>query len=387
MKQALATKGKTIFVLAVMLLVLATSFSTAGAANSFLQTNLVSNIPGLAKFTDPDLVNPWGISHSPTSPFWVSDNGTGLSTLYNGAGVKQGLVVTIPPPAGGTPPSAPTGQVFNGTGSFQVNAGLPALFIFATEDGTISGWNPAANPTIAILKVDNSGSGAVYKGLAIGNNGAGDFLYAANFTGNRIDIFDSNFAPASLPGSFIDPNLPSGYAPFNIQNLGGQLFVTYAVQNGKDDQPGSGNGIVDVFDTSGNFVKRLISNGGALNSPWGLEIAPAGFGDFAGDLLVGNFGDGLINVYDPVSGIFIDNLKGIDGKPIAIDGLWGLIVGNGGNGGDINTLYFTAGPNDEANGLFGSLAPAPLPGSLLLLGSGLLGLLAGRKKFFKVRRT
>jgi uncharacterized protein (TIGR03118 family) len=380
MKHPFAPKGKGLCILAVMLLALAWSFSTAFAATGYQQTNLVSDGFVKAITTDSNLKNPWGISFSATGPFWVSNNGTGVASLYNGSGQIQTLVVSIPPLAGGTAPSAPTGQVFNifrSNNSFQLTSNNPAVFIFATEDGTISGWNGG---TAAILKVDNSASGAVYKGLAIGNNITGDFLYAANFTGNRIDIFDSNFAPASLSGSFTDPNLPAGYAPFNIQNLGGQLFVTYAVQDGKDDKPGPGNGIVDVYDTSGNLVKRLISNG-VLNSPWGLALAPDKFGEFSNDLLVGNFGDGKINAFDTTSGAFLGTVSDKDANPIVNDGLWGLIVGNGGNGGDMNTLYFTAGLNDEADGLFGSIASAPLPGSLVLLGSGLLGLAAARKKF------
>ena len=330
---------------------------------TFQQVNLVSNIPGLALHTDPDLVNAWGISHSSTSPFWISDNGTGLSTLYNGAGTKLTLIVTIPPPAGSPPGTiaTPTGQVFNGTTDFVVTQGAhsgPARFIFATEDGTISGWNPAVNPTNAVLAVDNSGAEAIYKGLAIGSNASGNFLYAANFLAGTIDVFDKNFHPAQLAGSFSDPNIHRGFAPFNIQNLGGKLYVTYAKQDadGEDDVAGPANGYVDVFDTNGNLLQRLATRG-RLNSPWGLAIAPASFGVFANDLLVGNFGDGRINVIDPVAGGFLGQLRDANNDPITIDGLWGLIVGNGGNGGDQDKVYFTAGPNDEADGLFGSLAP------------------------------
>jgi uncharacterized protein (TIGR03118 family) len=372
-------------VLAVLLLLsLALLPSSSEAVTHYQQTNLVADIPGLASVTDPDLKNPWGISHSPTSPFWVSNNGTGLSTLYNTNGVKQGLVVTIPPPSGAPGKSAPTGQVFNETSSFDLSPGKRALFIFATADGTISGWNPAASATSAILTVDNSASGAVYKGLAIGNNGSGDFLYAANFTGGSIDVFDANFSPTSLAGGFTDPNLPAFYAPFNIQKLAGELYVTYAQQNPistNEELHGKGLGFVNVFDLNGNLARRLVSKEGLnppwdLNAPWGLAIAPSSFGEFAGDLLVGNHGDGLINAFDPTSGVFQGTLKDVHGNPIAIDGLWGLIFGNGGNGGDVNTLYFSAGMNNGANGLFGSLAPTPLPGTLLLLGTGLLGILA-----------
>jgi len=366
--------------------------TSAEAVSYYQQVNLASDGFVPAANTDPNLINPWGISYSATSPFWVSDNGTGVATLYNGSGqpfpVGSPLVVTVPPPAGGTPPSAPTGQVFNGGIGFEVSPGRPARFIFATEDGTISGWNPAASPTTAILKVDNSGSGAVYTGLAIGNNGAGDFLYAANFNSGAINVFDTNFAPTTLAGSFTDPTLPSGYAAFNIQNLGGKLYVTYA-----DDVPGPGKGFVDVFDLNGNLMLRLISDG-SLNSPWGLALAPGNFGEFSNDLLVGNFGDGKINAFDPMTGIFHGTMLDINGDPIVIEGLWGLKFGNGGNGGDSDTLYFTAGiPGDgavEDHGLFGSLKPVqpvqpvPEPTTMILLGSGLIGLAGyGRKKFFE----
>jgi uncharacterized protein (TIGR03118 family) len=336
---------------------------TLATSTTFKQVNLVSDIPGLALTTDPDLVNAWGISHSPTSPFWISDNGMGLSTLYNGAGTKLALVVTIPPPAGspaGTT-ATPTGQLFNGTTDFAVTNGItsaPSRFIFATEDGTISGWNPTVDPTHAILGADNSASGAVYKGLAFGSNASGNFLYAANFHAGTIDVFDKDFHQVQLAGSFSDPTIHRGFAPFNIQNLGGKLYVTYAKQDADrhDDVAGPGNGYVDIFDTNGNLLQRLATRG-RLNSPWGLAIAPPSFGVFAGDLLVGNFGDGRINVVDPVTGDFLAQLRDAKNRPITINGLWGLIVGNGGNGGDVDKVYFTAGPNGEADGLFGSLAP------------------------------
>ncbi len=350
----------------------------------FQQTNLVSDIPGLAANTDPDLVNPWGLVHSATSPFWVADNHSGVSTLYNGSGSKLGLIVTVPPPLGGVPPAAPTGIVFNGSTDFQVAANAPARFIFSTEDGTISGWNSG---TSAILEADKSASGAVYKGLAIGNNGSGNFLYASNFNSGAVDVFDKNFAPTSLAGAFVDPSIPAGYAPFNIQNINGKLYVTYAKQNGAkhDDVAGPGNGYVDVYDLNGNFLQRLASNG-PLNSPWGLTLAPAGFGNFGGDLLVGNFGDGTIDVFNAASGSFIDVLKDKNGNAIDIPGLWGLEFGNGASGGNVNTLYFTAGiPGPDAledHGLFGSIDAKAVPDSAstaALLGLACVGLYAARR--------
>src|SRR5512140_1465449 len=259
--------------------VLAYFAASSVQAAGYNQTNLVSDVPGLARYTDPDLVNPWGIAFSGTSPIWISDNHTGLATIYNGAGVKQGLVVTIPPPSGGTPPASPTGQVFNGGSGFSGDR-----FVFSTEDGTIAGWQGALG-TNAALRVDNSGSGAVYKGLALGTYGGNSYLYAANFNAGTIDVFDSSYNAATLGGSFLDPSLPAGYAPFNVQNFGGDLYVTYAVQDPAhhDDVPGAGHGFVDVFDTNGNLTRRLASNG-ALNSPCGLAIAPWTSGTFSTDL-------------------------------------------------------------------------------------------------------
>jgi uncharacterized protein (TIGR03118 family) len=328
----------------------------------YSQTNLVSDIPGLAANTDPNLKNPWGISFGATSPFWVSDNATGLATLYNGSGTPQALVVSIPLPGGGGLAS-PTGQVFNGPGAFSDN-----LFLFATEEGTIAGWRRALGTTAETL-FDNTAVGSVYKGLAISRIGSDRYLYAANFSNNRIDVFPSAGAPA-LTGSFTDPTLPSGYAPFNIQNVNGQLYVAYAKKGaGIDEEAGPGNGYVSVFDLNGAFVRRFASQGN-LNAPWGLVMAPAGWGMFGGDFLIGNFGDGVINAFDS-NGMFVGAVANGHGQTLVNDGLWGLTFGNGGNGGSRNSLYLTAGLNDETNGLFARVDPVPEPGTMGLLAAGL----------------
>jgi uncharacterized protein (TIGR03118 family) len=363
-------------------LMISASVAPAAAQLRVDQANLVSDIPGLAQFTDPNLVNAWGISFDPTTPFWISDNGTGLSTLYSvppsgpPSVSKVPLIVTIPPTAGGTM-SAPTGQVFNGGAGFG-----GAVFLFDSEDGVISGWNGSG--TSAVVDKD-FGSAAVYKGLAISDPGMSDaVLYATNFRAGTIEAYDPNFdAPASVTGNFTDPNLPKGYAPFNDKVINGELYVTYAKQDAEkhDDVAGAGNGFVDIFNLDGTLKERLISRG-ALDSPWGLEIAPASFGSFAGDLLVGNFGNGMINAYDPNTGAPKGTLDGTDGNPLVIDGLWGLTIGNGSAaGGSLETLFFTAGPNGESDGLFGSLAvPEPSTWAMLLLGFSALGLAAMRRR-------
>ena len=371
----------------------------AGAAwadTRFAETDLVANksplldgngISHTAKVVDPHLVNPWGVSESTRSPFWVADNGAGVSTLYNSAGKPQPLVVSIPAPGDplGTG-GAPTGTVFNIAAAsdptaFQVTGvdkdnnpvSAAAVFLFATEDGTIVGWNPGVNPpgfepakagTYGIIAHDESDEGNVYKGLAIAQDADGNFLlYVTNFNGGTVDVYDKSFNDAKLPAdAFTDPRLPRGYAPFNIApiTVNGQqrLFVTYAVQDADkhDDVAGMGHGIVDAYDLQGQMLARFAQHG-QLNSPWGLALAPASFGELAGDLLIGNFGNGHINAFDPVTGEFIGKLRGAHGQAVAIEGLWTIRVGNGVNGGDPNLLYFTAGPNDESDGLFGSLAP------------------------------
>jgi uncharacterized protein (TIGR03118 family) len=371
---------RVLFVSAAICCAVFSNQALAAPLSAYAQTNLVSDLPGVAKNTDSNLVNPWGIAFSATSPFWIADNHTGVATLYNGSGqpfpVGNPLVVTVPPPGGGMPPAAPTGIVFNPTADF---AG--SHFIFATEDGTIAAWTSG---TAAALKVDSSGSGAVYKGLALGNNGSGNFLYAANFNSGKIDVFNSAFAPVMLPGGFQDPNIPAGFAPFDIQSIGGKLYVTYAKQDAAkhDDVAGPGNGYVDTYDLSGNLLKRVISQG-PLNSPWGLTLASPNFGPLSGDLLVGNFGDGTINGFDPITGALIGSLADQQGHPIVNPGLWALTFGNGGNGGNLNTLYFTAGipgPDTvEDHGLFGQIQAVPEPATWGAAGLGLAFLLVARR--------
>lgn len=331
-------------------------------AGNYRQTNLVSDVPGLAQITDPNLVNSWGIAHPLTGPWWVADNGVGVSTLYNGMGqpfpAGTRLIVNIPPPAGGTGPSTPTGIVFNVGPDFAVAPGKPAAFIFVTEDGTISAWNRTVDPNNATLKVDNS-PGAVYKGVTIAKKGNTNFLYVANFRGGSVDVFDTNFSPVTLAqDAFVDKNIPAGFAPFNVQNINGKIFVTFAQQDDQkhDNLDGAGLGFVDVFDPDGNLLMSL-EHGNWMNAPWGIALAPSDFGRFSGHLLVGNFGSGQIAAFDPEDGIFQGLLKGTDGKPITIDGLWGLGFGNGATAGPVNTLFFAAGINDEQDGLFGTITP------------------------------
>ena len=340
----------------VAVLVLA-SASGAASPNLYNVTNLVSDEPGVATTTDPKLVNAWGLAALATSPWWVADNETDLSTLYRANGTKVGLEVGIP---GG----APTGLVANASSSFAVTNGVTsgvALFIFDTEAGMIAGWAPNVNPTQAILAVNRPGS--IYKGLAIGSTPAGDRLYAADFKNAHVDVFDGSFHLLDMPGAFVDPKLPAGYAPFGIANLGGRIFVAYAQQDAdqEDEVAGQGHGFVTQFDLDGNFVRRVASHG-QLNAPWGLAQAPASFGVFGGDLLVGNFGDGEINAYEQQpDGSYerVGALRGSNHKSITIDGLWALDFGKGAvNNGPADTLFFTAGPDEESHGLFGSIRAA-----------------------------
>ena len=370
----LPRRSPFVFAALLMLAVLPCLSLPAAAEPLFNQTNLVTNdqTANPAQITDPNLVNAWGISFSPTSPFWVSDNGAGVATLYNvnpntNATSIASLVVTIPPAGTGTP----TGQVFNAN----VGAFNGDLFLFVSEDGTVSGWRGALGTTAETLQVASDAN--VYKGTTEATINGNSYLYAANFRAGTIDVLKGTSGAPDLTGHFTDPNLPAGYAPFNIRLLGNKLYVTYAVQDAikHDDVAGAGNGIVSVFDTQGNFLGR-VATGGTLNSPWGLALAPASFGPLAGDLLVGNFGDGRINAFDLSTDSLVGQLLGTDGSELTIDGLWALTVGNDGNAGSSNKLYFSAGPDDEMNGLFGVITAVPEPATIWLLGAGLgVGLL------------
>jgi uncharacterized protein (TIGR03118 family) len=344
-----------------MVLALLAASAVAGSAaeeNAYAITNLVSDEPGEASHLDPNLVNAWGLVAGPTSPWWVADNETNVSTLYTGAGDPVPLVVQVE--------GAPTGIVFNGGPNFIVTDGThsgPSVFMWATEGGTIRGWNPAVPPppfsTQSFLGADRSEAGAIYKGLAIASTPDGEFLYASDFHNARVDMFDSGFNLVNSPGAFVDPGLPHGFAPFGIQTIGGKILVTYAKQDAdaEDEVAGQGLGFVDAFDTSGAFLGRVATRG-QLNAPWGLALAPATFGRFGGDLLVGNFGDGRINAYAPQSNgpfEFRGRLRDGNGKALVIDGLWALQFGNGAAAGPTDTLFFTAGPDEESHGLFGKI--------------------------------
>jgi uncharacterized protein (TIGR03118 family) len=339
----------------------------AGLPLTYSQRNLVSDVPDVAGVADPNLVNPWGIAVDPNGSFWVANNHVGVSTVYDANGLPLSAGVVIPPAGGGTLPAAPTGVVFNSTEDFVVGPNLPAQLIYATAEGTIVGFNSA---TGAVLKADHSASGAAYKGIALGSSDGSNYLYVANFSVGAVDVFDANFGPVALAGSFSDPNVPAGFAPFNIQNVGGQLYVTYALQDAATQEvvPGLGNGYVNVFDTSGHLVKRLVS-AGPLNSPWGIALVPAGFGGLGGTLLIGNFsdgrinatnpGDGRINAFNPATGEWLGVLQGASGMAISIEGLRGLTFG-GGQGANSRILYFTAavaGGSVGDHGLFGRIVP------------------------------
>ena len=345
--------------------------SLGNTTNAYTQTNLISDIPGVARITDPNLVNPWGQATNGTSPLWVANNGSDTSTLYTG-----GVNGSLPTPAPAAAPlvvnidgGAPTGTIGNTTGSttdFLVHTAMgsaPANFIFSSENGDITAWSGKVSGKEAQI-VGSGASRAVYKGLALATVGSSNYLYATDFRHGRIDVFDGLFNRIRFPSgsfarkAFVDPDIPDGFAPFGIQLINNELYVSYAKQDAHrhDDVAGPGNGFVDIFSTSGVLQTRLIS-GGDLNSPWGLVLAPSTFGGFAGDLLVGNFGDGLIHAYDPSNGAEKGMLTNTDGNPIAINGLWGLRFGNGTFGAP-GALVFTAGIADEAHGLLGEITPA-----------------------------
>ncbi len=358
----------SMFSVAALVLLLGASAQAAGSpsspggaggdANSYRVHRLVSDQPGEAAQLDPNLVNAWGLAAGPTSPWWVADNGTNRSTLYDGDGNVIPLVVKVT--------GAPTGTVFNGGTDFVVSHHRhsgPSVFIFSTEDGTIHGWNPAVPPpgpsTRAYTVVDRSAEGAIYKGLAIASGASRDRLYATDFHNGRVDVFDGNFDLIERPGAFTDPALPAGFAPFGIQTIGTLVFVTYAKQDAdaEDEIAGPGLGFVDMYSRRGDLLGRVASEG-SLNAPWGLALPPADFGGFGGDLLIGNFGDGKINAFAPgASGTFEPQgaLQRATGGDLSVDGLWAIEFGNGGAAGPMNSLYFTAGPDEENHGLFGSI--------------------------------
>jgi uncharacterized protein (TIGR03118 family) len=369
--------------------VLAIGAPGGAQAHTIQVTNLVSDGFVPAPTVDPNLVNPWGLASGPTSPIWVNDNGPGVTTLYSGS-TKIPLTVKDFPHNG---TAAVTGQVFNtgGSSSFMVHNGAGAtgraVFLMAGENGDISGWAPSLNLNNTFLGVGNAGGGdlvhAVYKGLAIGTNAMGDALYATNFRAGDVEVYNSSFG---LEGTFTDPTVAPGYAPFGIQTIGGNLFVSFGLQDSikHDEQDGVGLGYIDEFDMNGNLLMRIASAGNSqVNAPWGFAIAPASFGPkFAGDLLVGQFGDGTINAYNLTTNTFVGKLRGPGGVPITLDGLWGLLAGNGGAGGSPNSIFFSAGLNGENDGLFGSLSAVPEPGTWtsMILGFGLVGLMMRRHR-------
>ncbi|NPT56214.1 TIGR03118 family protein [Paraburkholderia elongata] len=357
MKSVLKVLSATVGGVALMSLVACGGGSGSISTQSFTASALVSDGAVSAPHTDANLKNAWGIAFNPKGFFWVADNGTSVATLYDGNGVPQSLVVSIPNGISG--PANPTGIVFNGTTDFSVTQGGKTgvgAFIFSGEGGTITAWAPAVAPTTAIVMFDDGSGGAVYKGLALASNGTANFLYATDFHNNKIDVFDKNFAKVAMSGNFQDAALPVGFAPFGIQAIGGKLFVTYAKQNAvaHDNVDGPGLGFVDVFDTGGKLLQRFVS-AGPLNAPWGVAQAPGNFGRFSGDILIGNFGDGTINAFDPVSGQSLGTVNLSNGTTFVQPGLWGIAFGNGLDNQPVNTLFFAAGPNNEADGVYGRI--------------------------------
>jgi uncharacterized protein (TIGR03118 family) len=329
-------------------------------AQHYTQTNLVSDIPGMAPETDPHLRNAWGLSRSASSPWWVSNNTDGTSTLYKGDGTIVPLVVTIPAPKGEAGPGAPTGTVFNGTTDFELAPGKPALFLFATATGTISGWNPQVDGTNAILKVDNFHKRASYTGLALSQLNGKNVLYVANFHSGEVEVYDTKFQRVELGGNAFEDNSGGEHlAPFNVQTVGSNIFVTFAKPgpDGREVQ-GDGLGFVDVFSPDGRLMRRL-DRGSWFNAPWGVVVAPGDFGEFSHDILVGNLGSGKIAAFNPESLKFRGFFRNPDNSVMKIDGLWALSFGNNAQAGPSLSLYFTAGPNEGKDGLYGSITPVP----------------------------
>jgi len=330
----------------------------AAAVSLFQRHNLVSDGTIAAAHTDPHLVNGWGVAFNPFGFVWVAAADGMVSTLYDGGGNVQSLVVQIPSPTADTG-GHPTGIVFNGSDGFVASKGAvsgPSRFLFATEDGVIAAWSPTVDLTHALRMVDRSASGANYKGLALSAGGTGQLLYATDFVNARVDVFNSSFQHVALhAGAFTDPGIPHGFAPFGIQAIGGDIYVTYAQQGeGGDEAHGAGLGYVDVYTPTGTLIRRIASRG-CLDAPWGITLAPAGFGTMSNKLLIGNFGDGRINAFSPTSGASLGPLRGSNGAAIHIDGLWGMQFGNGLAHQPVNTLFFAAGPDDESHGLYGRL--------------------------------
>lgn len=376
------TTHRPMLLAATALLVLVATPAPATAEDTvYVRTDLLSNTQNLVQPKDVQLQNAWGVANTPGGPLWVSDNNDGLATLYDGNGVRNGnLTVTIPlPSSSSSAAAAPTGMVWNPTSGFPITVGAttaPATFIFDSEDGTIVAWARAVDPVVngkstATIIIDRSTRGAVYKGLALGTNKQGNFLFATNFAAGTVEVFNSNFLPAdgqaapALDGNFSDPDIPAGFAPFGIHNIDNNLYVTYAKQNAQknDVVPGAGLGFVDVFTTEGVLIRRFAS-GGTLNAPWGVQRATASFGQFSGSILVGNFGSqgqfaGWINAFSGGNdNDFLGALRDANHKPLSIDGLWSIVFGTFANS-DADTLYFTAGPNQQTNGLFGRIMAQP----------------------------
>jgi uncharacterized protein (TIGR03118 family) len=331
--------------------------STSTNTSSFASTTLVSDGSTAAAHTDPNLQNGWGVAFNPTGTFWVSDNTTQKSSLYDGNGVVQSLVVTIP--AGSQGPASPTGIIFNSTNDFVVSSGgnsSKAVFAWATEAGTIAAWSPKVLPTQAVTVYDDQAGGAIYKGLTATSANGNNYWYATDFHNNKVDVFNTTFQRVQLDGQFVDPTLPAGYAPFGIQSIGSDIFVTFAKQNATASAQvvGSGFGVLDEFDTSGHFIKQIVSVGGTLNAPWGMAQAPANFGHLSTDILVGNFGDGTIEVFDPNSDRDLGKLSIKDSAPFTQMGLWGISFGNGVDNQPSNTLFYAAGPS-KTTGVFGRI--------------------------------